>query len=336
MVGRVDKIDAAIADLHWKAKGIDLSSILYAPVLPSRVARRKVQCQDHGLEAALDHKLIEAAKPALESKSPVAATFAIRNVHRTVGAMLGGQIAMRYGSAGLPDETIHFKFHGSAGQSFGAFVPNGVTLELEGDSNDYLGKGLSGGRIIAYPPKDSSFLPEESILVGNVVLYGATTGEVFLNGKAGERFCVRNSGAIAVVEGVGDHGCEYMTNGTVVIIGKTGRNFAAGMSGGRAFVYDERGDFTARRCNQTSVDLEPLVLDSDIAEVRNLLERHRDYTGSPRAAWILSNWAESQPRFIKIFPHEYKRVLGVERAESVYTPPTSSSLAAAVSEVQHG
>jgi len=336
MVGRVDKIDAAIAHDHWKAKGIDLSSILYAPTVPSRVARRKVHAQDHGLEAALDHKLIEAAAPALESQTPVTASFPIRNVHRTVGAMLGGQIARRYGSAGLPDETIHFKFTGSAGQSFGAFVPNGVTLELEGDSNDYLGKGLSGGRIIAYPPKTSSFLPEESILVGNVVLYGATTGEVFLNGIAGERFAVRNSGATAVVEGVGDHGCEYMTNGMVVVIGKTGRNFAAGMSGGRAFVFDEQGDFTARRCNLTSVDLEPLILDADLNEVRGLLERHRDLTGSPRAAWILEHWAEAQPRFIKIFPHEYKRVLGIARAESVYTPPTIESPAAAAAEVQHG
>jgi glutamate synthase domain-containing protein 2/glutamate synthase domain-containing protein 1/glutamate synthase domain-containing protein 3 len=337
MVGRVDKIDAAIADAHWKAKGIDLSSILYAPELPSRVARRKIQAQDHGLDKALDHKLIEAAAPALESKTPVSASFAIRNVHRTVGAMLGGEIARRYGSAGLPDGTIHFKFAGSAGQSFGAFVPNGVTLELEGDSNDYLGKGLSGGRIIAYPPKTSSFLPEESILVGNVVLYGATSGEVFLNGIAGERFAVRNSGAIAVVEGVGDHGCEYMTNGTVVVIGKAGRNFAAGMSGGRAFVFDDRGDFAARRCNQTSVDLEPLVLDEDVAEVRRLLERHRDYTGSPRAAWILSNWTDAQPRFIKIFPHEYKRVLGIPRVEEVYSPQAKSSpLVAATAEVQHG
>jgi glutamate synthase domain-containing protein 3 len=259
--------------------------------------------------------------------------------------MLGGQIAMRYGSAGLPDETIHFKFNGSAGQSFGAFVPNGVTLELEGDSNDYLGKGLSGGRIIVYPPKESSFLPEESILVGNVVLYGATSGEIFINGIAGERFAVRNSGAIAVVEGVGDHGCEYMTNGTVVVIGKTGRNFAAGMSGGYAYVYDERGDFTARRCNQTSVDLEPLVLAEDVVRVRGLLERHRDLTGSPHAAWILEHWAESQPRFIKIFPHEYKRVLGIARDEG--TPgadsaaihpvfPRTPSPVAAAAEVHHG
>jgi glutamate synthase domain-containing protein 2/glutamate synthase domain-containing protein 1/glutamate synthase domain-containing protein 3 len=337
MVGRVDKIDPALADAHWKAKGIDLSSILYAPTVPSRVARRRVQAQDHGLDTALDHKLISQAAPALEFKTPVTGSFAIRNVHRTVGAMLGGEIAMRYGSAGLPDGTIHYKFHGSAGQSFGAFVPNGVTLELEGDSNDYVGKGLSGGRIIAYPPRSSSFLPEESILVGNVVLYGATSGEVFLNGIAGERFAVRNSGATAVVEGVGDHGCEYMTNGMVIVLGTTGRNFAAGMSGGRAFVYDDQGDFTSRRCNQASVDLEPLVLEADVAEVRGLLERHRDLTGSPRAAWILEHWADSQPRFIKVFPHEYKRVLGVPRAEEVYSSPTNSSpLMAATAEVQHG
>ncbi len=259
MVGRVEKIETHIDDAHWKAKGIDLSSILYAPPLPSRVARRRTTCQDHGLGPALDHALIAKAKPALESQTPVTASFAIRTVHRTVGAMLGGEIARRYGSAGLPDSTIHYKFRGSAGQSFGAFVPQGVTLELEGDSNDYLGKGLSGGRVIAYPPKTSSFLPEESILVGNVVLYGATAGEVFLNGIAGERFAVRNSGATAVVEGVGDHGCEYMTNGLVVVLGTTGRNFAAGMSGGIAYVYDDQGDFSTRRCNKASVDLEPLV-----------------------------------------------------------------------------
>jgi glutamate synthase domain-containing protein 2/glutamate synthase domain-containing protein 1/glutamate synthase domain-containing protein 3 len=332
MVGHVDRIDADVADVHWKAKGIDLSSILYSPTLPSRVARRKMQ----DLEAALDHALIEQAKPALESKTPVTGSFAIRNVHRTVGAMLGGEIARRYGSAGLPEETIHFKFNGSAGQSFGAFVPNGVTLELEGDSNDYLGKGLSGGRIIVYPPKTSSFLPEESILVGNVVLYGATAGEVFLNGIAGERFAVRNSGATAVVEGVGDHGCEYMTNGTVIVLGSTGRNFAAGMNGGRAFVFDDQGDFTTRRCNTASVDLEPLSSIEDVDEVRGLLERHRDLTGSPRAAWILEHWAEAQPLFIKVFPHEYKRVLGIARVETVYVSPKSSSPLVTATEVQHG
>jgi glutamate synthase (NADPH) large chain len=341
MVGRVDKIDPAIANEHWKAKGIDLSSILYSPTLPSRVARRCVQGQDHGLDAALDHALIAKAAPALRSQTPVTGSFAIRNVHRTVGAMLGGEIARRFGSDGLPDETIHFRFQGSAGQSFGAFVPNGVTLELEGDSNDYLGKGLSGGRIIAYPPKTSSFLPEESILVGNVVLYGATAGEAFLNGIAGERFAVRNSGATAVVEGVGDHGCEYMTNGTVIVLGATGRNFAAGMSGGIAYVYDDQGDFATRHCNMAAVDLEPLVQPEDVEKVRGLLERHRDLTGSPRAAWVLEHWADAQPRFIKVFPHEYKRVLGVARVDSIYgadftSSTTSSSLAAATTEVQHG
>jgi glutamate synthase domain-containing protein 3 len=259
--------------------------------------------------------------------------------------MLGGEIARRFGSEGLPDGTIHFRFQGSAGQSFGAFVPNGVTLELEGDSNDYLGKGLSGGRIIAYPPKTSSFLPEESILVGNVVLYGATAGEAFLNGIAGERFAVRNSGATAVVEGVGDHGCEYMTNGTVIVLGSTGRNFAAGMSGGIAYVYDDQGEFATRHCNLAGVDLEPLVAAEDVERVRGLLERHRDLTGSPRAAWVLEHWADAQPRFIKVFPHEYKRVLGFARVEAVYganfgatqaSPTTSSPMAAATTEVQHG
>jgi glutamate synthase domain-containing protein 2/glutamate synthase domain-containing protein 1/glutamate synthase domain-containing protein 3 len=341
MVGRVDRIDAAIAHEHWKAKGIDLSSILFSPTLPSHVGRRRTQAQDHGLDQALDHALIEQAKPALEGKGQVTGSFAIRNVHRTVGAMLGGEIARRYGAAGLPAESIHFRFRGSAGQSFGAFVPHGVTLELEGDSNDYVGKGLSGGRIIVYPPKTSSFLPEESILVGNVVLYGATGGEAFFSGIAGERFAVRNSGATAVVEGVGDHGCEYMTNGTVVVLGATGRNFAAGMSGGIAYVYDDQGDFSARRCNPVSVDLEPLVLDEDIELVRGLIERHIELTGSPQAAWILEHWETTQARFIKVFPHEYKRVLGVARASSVYASPVaipaaSASPMEAIGQVQHG
>ena len=252
--------------------------------------------------------------------------------------MLGGEIARRYGSAGLPDGTIHFNFQGSAGQSFGAFVPNGVTLELEGDSNDYVGKGLSGGRIIAYPPKTSSFLPEESILVGNVVLYGATSGEVFLNGIAGERFAVRNSGATAVVEGVGDHGCEYMTNGTVIVLGSTGRNFAAGMSGGIAYVYDDQGDFATRRCNKASVDLEPLVDAADVDRVRGLLERHRDLTGSPRAAWILEHWADAQPDSSRSSRTSTSAFWALPRARGrVYVSPTiSSPLVAATAEVQHG
>jgi glutamate synthase domain-containing protein 3 len=300
------------------------------------VKRRKTQAQDHGLDQALDHALIEQAMPALDSKQPVTGSFAIRNVHRTVGAMLGGEIARRYGTAGLPEGTIHFRFQGSAGQSFGAFVPNGVTLELEGDSNDYLGKGLSGGRLIAYPPKTSSFLPEESILVGNVVLYGATGGEVFLNGIAGERFAVRNSGATAVVEGVGDHGCEYMTNGTVLVLGATGRNFAAGMSGGRAYVYDDQGDFSTRRCNRAAVDLEPLSDEEDVKLVRNLMQRHIELTGSPHAAWILEHWETTQARFIRVFPHEHKRVLGVPRVDEVYVSPTKNSPLVATGQVQHG
>jgi glutamate synthase (NADPH/NADH) large chain len=336
MVGRVDKLDAAVADQHWKAKGINLSSILFSPTLPSHVGRRRLQAQDHGLDQALDHALIAQAGPALESQTPVTGEFAIRNVHRTVGAMLGGEIARRYGTAGLPDGCIHYKFKGSAGQSFGAFVPNGVTLELEGDANDYVGKGLSGGRIIVYPPKTSSFLPEESILVGNVVMYGATGGEVFLSGIAGERFAVRNSGATAVVEGVGDHGCEYMTNGTVIVLGNTGRNFAAGMSGGRAYVYDDQGDFSTRRCNRAAVDLEPLAGAEDESLVRGLLQRHIELTGSPQAAWILEHWETTQARFIKVFPHEHKRVLGVPRVDAVYAAPTNHSPLVAAGQVQHG
>jgi glutamate synthase (NADPH/NADH) large chain len=336
MVGQVDRLDASIADAHWKAKGIDISSILFCPTLPSHVKRRRTQMQDHGLDQALDHALIAEAKPALETKTPVQGSFAIRNVHRAVGAMLGGEIATRYGTAGLPEDTIHFRFTGSAGQSFGAFVPHGVTLELEGDANDYVGKGLSGGRIIVYPPKTSSFLPEESILVGNVVLYGATGGEAFLSGIAGERFAVRNSGATAVVEGVGDHGCEYMTNGTVIVLGGTGRNFAAGMSGGRAYVYDDQGDFSTRRCNRAAVDLEPLTSEEDQTIVRGLLQKHTDLTGSPQAAWILEHWETTQARFIKVFPHEHKRVLGVPRAEAVYMSPTNLSPLVATGQVQHG
>ncbi len=223
--------------------------------------------------------------------------------------MLSGEIARKYGSAGLPDNTIKFRFSGSAGQSFGAFLARGVTLDLEGDANDYVGKGLSGGRIVVYPPRESTFVPEENILVGNVVLYGATSGEAFFNGKAGERFAVRNSGASAVVEGLGDHGCEYMTNGLVIVLGKTGRNFAAGMSGGFAYVLDESGGFQRYRCNKTSVDLEPVSDAADEQTLRNWIFRHLEATGSPRAKWILENWAAMLPKFVKVFPHEFKRVM---------------------------
>jgi glutamate synthase domain-containing protein 2/glutamate synthase domain-containing protein 1/glutamate synthase domain-containing protein 3 len=307
MVGRVDMLEQREDIYHWKAKRLDLSTILYAPPAPRRVARRCVDSQDHGLDQALDYKLIDHARDALDRATPIEIKLPIRNTHRTVGAMLSGEIARRYGSAGLPEDTIRFQFNGSAGQSFGAFLASGVTLELEGDANDYIGKGLSGGRIIVYPPRNSTFLPEENIIAGNVALYGATSGEAFFNGRAGERFAVRNSGATAVVEGLGDHGCEYMTNGLVVVLGKCGRNFAAGMSGGLAFVLDDAGDFIAKRCNTASVDLESAVEDSDM--LFNLITRHAEATHSPRARWILESWEQTLPKFVKIFPREYKRVL---------------------------
>jgi glutamate synthase domain-containing protein 3 len=320
MVGRVDMLDVQPAVDHWKARGIDLSAILYNPPLPGRVARHCLQAQDHGLEKALDHELIAGAKEALDNKTPVEMSFPIRNVHRTVGAMLSGEIARRYGSAGLPEDTLRIQFGGSAGQSFGAFLASGVTMTLEGDANDYVGKGLSGGRLIVYPPTGSKFAAEENILIGNVVLYGATSGEAFFSGVAGERFAVRNSGATAVVEGVGDHGCEYMTNGLAVVLGSCGRNFAAGMSGGIAYVFDEKGDFTEKRCNLASVDLEPVIEPRDVKLVRGLIKKHHELTGSKRARNILDNWSESLPRFIKVFPHEFKRVLGVTRSRYQYIP----------------
>jgi glutamate synthase domain-containing protein 2/glutamate synthase domain-containing protein 1/glutamate synthase domain-containing protein 3 len=342
MVGRVDMLDVRPAVNHWKARGIDLSAILYNPELPGRVARHCVHAQDHGLGQALDHELIKLAQPALHAGTPVEMSLPIRNVHRAVGAMLSGEVARCYGSEGLPDDTIRIHLTGSAGQSFGAFLARGITLRLEGDANDYVGKGLSGGRLVVYPPTNSVFAPDENILVGNVVLYGATSGEAFFNGVAGERFAVRNSGATAVVEGVGDHGCEYMTNGLVVVLGGCGRNFAAGMSGGIAFVFDERGDFTERRCNGASVDLEPLVEPVDVQRVHQLVTQHWELTRSPRARWLLDNWLDLLPRFVKVFPHEYKRVLGVSRTKQPYVAgqsigsqslPLAASLAG---QVHHG
>ncbi|HVZ59479.1 MAG TPA: glutamate synthase large subunit [Terriglobales bacterium] len=336
MVGRVEMLDVRPAVDHWKARGLDLSAILYNPPLPGRVARHCVQKQDHGLEQALDHQLIAAAKGALENRTPVEITLPIRNVHRTVGAMLSGEIARRYGAEGLPDDSVRVHLTGSAGQSFGAFLANGVTLTLEGDANDYVGKGLSGGRVVVYPPRNSVFSAEENILVGNVVLYGATSGEAFFSGMAGERFAVRNSGATAVVEGIGDHGCEYMTNGLVLVLGSCGRNFAAGMSGGIAYVFDERRDFTEKRCNLASVDLEPVIESKDAELILRLVTRHFELTGSRRARWILDNWLEVQPRFIKVFPHEFKRVLGVSRTHQNYIPGDPLAVAVSVAQVQHG
>jgi len=336
MIGRVDMLDVRPAVDHWKARGVDLSAIFYNPPVPGRVVRHCVQAQDHGLQQALDHKLIEQAWPALQARLPVEMSLPIRNVHRTVGTMLSGEIARRYGSEGLPDDTIRIHFQGSAGQSFGAFLARGVSLTLEGDANDYTGKGLSGGRLVVYPPRNSGFAAEENILIGNVVLYGATSGEAFFNGIAGERFAVRNSGATAVVEGVGDHGCEYMTKGLAVVLGRCGRNFAAGMSGGIAYVFDEHLDFTEKRCNLASVDLEPVIEPRDVEILHNLIARHWELTGSRRARWILDNWLEMLPRFIKVFPHEFKRVLGVSRAHQAYVPGQSVPEAALAEQVQHG
>ncbi len=313
MVGRVDCLVQRQDIDHWKASGIDLSAILYNPPVPSHVGRRCQIAQDHGLANALDRKLIEMTHEAIENRTPVSLSMPIRNIHRTVGTMLSGEIARRYGAAGLPEDTIRVQFTGCAGQSFGAFLAKGVTLTLEGDGNDYVGKGLSGGRLIIYHPRKSEFVLEENILIGNVCLYGATSGEAFFGGMAGERFAVRNSGATAVVEGVGDHGCEYMTKGLVVVLGQTGRNFAAGMTGGIAYVLDQLGDFPTLRCNRTEVDLEPVVEQCDIDKLYELIARHGEFTDSPQAKWILENWNVMLPKFIKVFPHEYKRVLGIPR-----------------------
>jgi glutamate synthase domain-containing protein 2/glutamate synthase domain-containing protein 1/glutamate synthase domain-containing protein 3 len=308
MVGRVDRLDTRMAIDHWKAKGLDLSPLLYRPQVPPTVATYHCQDQDHGLDRALDPQLIALAREALDHQKPVRITMPIRNRNRTVCTTLSGEVAKRYGEEGLPDDTIQCYFKGSAGQSFSAFLAKGISVTLEGDSNDYFGKGISGGRLVVFPPKESTFAPEANIIVGNVVLYGATGGEVFIRGLAGERFCVRNSGARAVVEGVGDHGCEYMTNGRVVVLGPTGRNFAAGMSGGFAFVLDEAGDFPLR-CNQEMVDLEPLALVEDLHELRELIEKHLAYTGSSNAKRVLDAWDEMLPKFVKVYPKDYRRVL---------------------------
>ncbi len=265
--------------------------------------------QDHGLDNTLDHQvLLDLCRPALEKGKKVEADLPIRNTHRVVGTQVGSAITRKYGPEGLPVDTIHLRFNGSAGQSFGAFIPAGMTLELEGDSNDYIGKGLSGGRIIVYPPKGTTFAPEQNIIIGNVAFYGATSGEAYIRGVAGERFCVRNSGIKAVVEGVGDHGCEYMTGGRVVILGGVGRNFAAGMSGGVAYVIDWDQDFT-ENCNHEMVMLQSLYDWDEIAAVRAMISTHAELTGSLLALRVLSNWHEILPRFVKVIPKDYDRML---------------------------
>ena len=317
MIGRSDRLDFRAAVDHWKARGLDLSSILHQPDVPATVGRRCVQAQDHGLDKALDNELIRRSEDALAHGRAVEFSLPIRNVNRTVGTMLGSELTRRRGAAGLPDDTIRIHFTGSAGQSFGAFVPRGISMSIEGDANDYCGKGLSGGRLAIYPPRQSPFVAEENIIIGNVALYGATGGTAFVRGVAGERFCVRNSGAHAVVEGIGDHGCEYMTGGRAVVLGRTGRNFAAGMSGGIAYVLDEDADFE-RRCNPGMVDLEELT-DEDEAFVRQLVGRHIELTGSARGRQVLDDWAACRARFVRVMPRDYKRVLAAEaraRAES--------------------
>ena len=318
MVGRRDKLDMRDAIDHWKAKKLDLSPILYMPAVPDHVITRRVHYQDHGLQRALDNLLLQLAKDALDHKKPVELELPISNANRTVGTILGSEITRRYGGQGLPDGTIQIRFTGSAGQSFGAFIPKGLSLTLEGDANDYFAKGLSGGRIVVFPPAASTFNAEEQIIIGNVSLYGATSGETFIRGVAGERFAVRNSGAIAVVEGVGDHGCEYMTGGRVVVLGQTGRNFAAGMSGGIAYVIDEKGDF-AQRCNLQMIDLERLADPEEEAFVRGLIARHLELTKSTRAETILTNWAHYRDRLAKIMPLDYRRVLEQKKEQAAKT-----------------
>ncbi len=309
MIGRTDRLEPQLAIAHWKARGLDFSQILYQPDVPSGVGRTCQMPQDHGLENALDNQLLlERCRPAMESGQPVNETFSIRNVHRAVGTILGSEMTRRFGAPGLPEDTIRLQFHGSAGQSFGAFIPRGLTLTLIGDANDYLGKGLSGGKIIVKPPENASFKPEENIIIGNVAFYGATAGEAYIHGMAGERFCVRNSGLQAVVEAVGDHACEYMTGGRVVVLGPTGRNFAAGMSGGTAYVLDEMGDFPSR-CNQGMVSLMPLEDAAEIAEVKDMIWQHALHTGSRQAWKIVAEWEATWPQFVKIMPRDYERML---------------------------
>lgn len=311
LVGRADllEVDEEVIAQNEKLTNIDLSLLLRpaADIRPG-AAQRCVMKQDHELELALDQKLINLSRAALESKLPVYIETPVVNVNRAVGTMLSHEVTKRYKLEGLPIDTIYVKLNGSAGQSLGAFMCKGITMELEGDSNDYVGKGLCGGKIIVYPPRSSTFDPKENILIGNVALYGATSGEAYFNGMAAERFAVRNSGAKAVVEGVGDHGCEYMTGGTVVVLGKTGKNFAAGMSGGVAYVLDKEGTFKST-CNMGLVDLDPVVENEDVMTLKALIQQHQRHTKSQLAGEILANFDALLPSFIKVFPRDYKRVL---------------------------
>ncbi len=328
-IGHVECLDTADAVEHWKASGLDLTPILYIPEVDEGESRIQTTTQDHGLDKALDHTLIAESQTALETGQPVSLSLPVTNENRTVGTMLGHELTKRYPS-GLPDDTIVVDFQGAAGQSFGAFVPKGITLRLEGDANDYFGKGLSGGNLSLRPPADATFVAEENIIAGNVILYGATGGQAFIRGRVGERFCVRNSGAEAVVEGVGDHGCEYMTGGRAVILGPTGRNFGAGMSGGIAYVLDEESRFKSK-LNGEMVSVEALD-DDDIATLTRLVEAHQKTTGSAVAQRLLADWNQSLTSFVKVMPKDYRRVLDAQRrAEEEGLDPIQ-----AVMEAAHG
>jgi glutamate synthase (NADPH/NADH) large chain len=323
-VGRVELIDARSAVDHWKANGLDISPILETPLNPYNQTPYQSVMQDHGLADALDNQLIELSASAIADARPVAIEVPIRNVNRTVGTMLGNAVTKAWGGQGLPDGTIKIHFTGSAGQSFGAFVPAGIEMRLEGDCNDYLGKGLSGGRIILHPHRSSTLVAEENVIAGNVIGYGATGGEIFIRGLVGERFCVRNSGVTAVVEGVGDHGCEYMTGGRVVVLGETGRNFAAGMSGGIAYVYDPDGDLPGN-VNYEMVELEHVGKEDDVW-LKDIIRRHGELTGSAVAEQLLGAWTVEVSKFRKVMPRDYKSVLNVlaaAKAEGLSEEETS-------------
>ena len=315
MIGRVDMLDTRPAVEHWKAKGLDFSKVFFDPSVDKAIARRHTGKQEHDIEAQIDNDLIARAKPALDRQEKVRFGYPIRNINRTAGTMLSAEIARRYGGEGLPEDTIRIDFDGSAGQSFGAWASPGLTLTVRGDANDYFGKGLSGGKLIIAPPDGSTFVFEENMIIGNVTFYGATGGQAFVNGMAGERFCIRNSGATVVVEGVGDHGCEYMTNGKVIILGETGRNFGAGMSGGIGFVLDESGEFRSKSANHSMIDCDPFDDPADQAEVKALIEQHVEYTNSPKGKWVLDHWERMIPQFIKVFPKELKRAVADRYAE---------------------
>jgi glutamate synthase (ferredoxin) len=332
MVGRSDRLEMRPAVDHYKAAGLNFSRILYQPEVPATVGRYCQIPQDHGLDQALDNTtLMELCRPALEHGTQVAAILPIRNINRVVGTLVGSELTRRYGRQGLPADTIRLHFQGSAGQSFGAFIPPGMTLILEGDANDYCGKGLSGGKIIVFPPTDSTFVAEENVIIGNVALYGATSGEAYFRGGAGERFAVRNSGANAVVEAVGDHGCEYMTGGRVVVLGPTGRNFAAGMSGGIAYVLDEAGEFP-RRCNPEMVQLYSLEDSEEIELVRGMIGRHAEFTNSARAWKVLALWEDLLPKFVKVYPNDYRRVIEAQQRLQSQGLPEAAAIMAAFEE----